>query len=55
MKAGIVFHPSSPYAAICADVMLVNPPGVVGQHVHEIPEPTGNASSLKEISIGNEN
>ena len=36
MKAGIVFHPSSPYHAVCADVMLVNPPGVVGQHTHTI-------------------
>ena len=55
MKAGIMFHPKSPYYAVCADVVLVNPPGVVGQHVHEIPEPTGDASVLKEISIGNEN
>ena len=55
MKAGIMFHPKSPYYAVCADVVLVNPPGVVGQHVHEIPEPTGDASTLKEISIGNEN
>ena len=36
MKEGIVFHPSSPYHAVCADVMLVNPPGVVGQHTHTI-------------------
>ena len=36
MKAGIVFHPSSPYHAVCADVMLINPPGVVGQHTHSI-------------------
>ena len=53
MKSGIMFHPKSPYHKVCADVVLVNPPGVVGQHKHEIP--TGNASSLKEISIGNEN
>ena len=55
MKAGIMFHPKSPYYAVCADVVLVNPPGVVGQHVHKIPEPTGDASTLKETSIGNEN
>ena len=36
MKAGITFHPKSPYAAVCADVVLVNPPGVVGQHTHSI-------------------
>ena len=53
MKAGIMFHPQSPYHKVCADVVLVNPPGVVGQHKHEIP--IGDASSLKEISIGNAN
>ena len=36
MKAGIMFHPKSPYHAVCADVVLVNPPGVVGQHTHSI-------------------
>ena len=36
MKAGIMFHPQSPYAKVCADVMLVNPPGVVAQHSHEL-------------------
>ena len=59
-KAGIVFHPKSPYHSVCADVMLVNPVGVVAPHNHQItpkPEkvtivPNGNASSLKPISIG---
>ena len=55
MKAGIMFHPKSPYYKVCADVVLVNPPGVVGQHQHEIPAPTGDASNLQTISIGNEN
>jgi hypothetical protein len=56
MKAGVMFHPKSPYHAVCADVMLVNPPGVVQQHTHEIstkPPVSSNASALKEISIGN--
>ena len=64
MKAGIMFHPKSPYHAVCADVVLVNPPGVVGQHTHSIPKNeqrgvsfnfNGNddASVLNEISIGN--
>jgi hypothetical protein len=64
MKAGIMFHPKSPYHAVCADVVLVNPPGVVGQHTHSIPKNeqrgvsfnfNGNddASVLKEVSIGN--
>ena len=58
MKSGIMFHPKSPYYAVCADVVLVNPPGVVGEHTHKIepnlppPLPTGDASVLKEVSIG---
>ena len=51
-KAGIVFHPNSPYYAVCADVMLINPPVVVAEHNHKITA-NGNASDLKEISIGN--
>ena len=31
-----MFHPNSPFHAVCADVVLVNPPGVVQQHTHEI-------------------
>ena len=56
MKAGVMFHPQSPYYAVCADVVLVNPPGVVAEHTHKldtIPVPTNDASVLKEISIGN--
>ncbi len=37
MKEGIMFHPDSPYASICADVVLVNPPGVLPPHTHSIP------------------
>ena len=36
MKAGIMFHPKSPYYKVCADVVLVNPPGVVAEHNHTI-------------------
>ena len=36
MKDGVMFHPNSPYASICADVVLVNPPGVVAPHTHKI-------------------
>jgi len=56
MKAGIMFHKNSPYFAVCADVVLVNPPGTLPQHSHSIqtkPIPNGDASSLKTISIGN--
>ena len=53
MKAGIVFHPKSPYHSVCADVMLINPPGVVGKHNHKItPNPKGEAKDLKTVSIG---
>ena len=54
-----MFHQKSPYYAVCADVVLVNPPGVVAEHNHTIEHkplpttlPTGDASTLKEISIG---
>jgi len=53
MKAGIVFHPKSPYHSVCADVMLINPPGVVGKHNHKItPNPKGKSEDLKTVSIG---
>ena len=55
MKAGVMFHPKSPYYAVCADVVLVNPPGVVEQHTHEISTKapiTNDASVIKTISIG---
>ena len=42
-KQGIVFHPKSPYYSVCADVMLINPPGVVGEHNHSI--------SSKEVNL----
>ena len=37
MKEGVMFHPDSPYSAICADVVLTNPPGIVPPHTHSIP------------------
>ena len=60
MKAGIMFHPNSQYAKVCADVMLVNPPGVVGQHTHSLESITptvevkanGTAEDLGTFSIG---
>ena len=44
MKAGILFHPKSPYHKVCADVILVNPPGVVAPHVHSIPSASRQTS-----------
>ncbi len=41
MKAGIIFRPGTMYSVICADVMLINPAGVVAQHTHGLqPQPT---------------
>jgi arylamine N-acetyltransferase len=39
MKDGIMFHPSSPYRKICADVVLTNPPGTLPPHTHPITYP----------------
>jgi len=50
-KQGIVFHPKSPYFSVCADVMLINQPNVVGPHVHNIPT-SSSASSLEDLSVG---
>ena len=36
MQAGIMFHPKSPYYAVCADVMLVQPPNVIVPHQHSL-------------------
>ena len=44
-QKGIVFHPKSPYYSVCADVMLINPPGVVGEHTHSITSKEVNLSS----------
>ena len=35
-KSGIMFHPKSPYYSVCADVMLVQPAGVVVPHMHSL-------------------
>ena len=64
-KAGIMFHPKSPYFSVCADVMLVQPAGVVTPHMHSLgtneikEEPpkeikaNGTAEDLGTFSIGN--
>ena len=60
IKAGIMFHPKSPYYSVCADVVVTNPGGQLLPHEHVIPQPEWNkpktkvstdASVLKEISI----
>jgi len=44
IKAGIMFRPGTQYAAICQDVMVTNPGGVIPQHVHSIPSPSVSES-----------
>jgi len=59
MKAGIMFHPKSPYAVICADVVVTTPAGQLIPHNHSIPRPnpldkpviSGDATSLGSFSI----
>ena len=55
MKEGIMFHKNSPYFKVCADVVLVNPPGTLPDHTHTITPnpPSGKSKDLKTISIGN--
>ena len=63
MKAGIIFKPGTEYAKVCADVILINPPGVVANHTHTItPNPppvkieaNGTASDLKTFEIKTQN
>ncbi len=49
LKSGIRFHPKSRSAIICSDVMLINPPGIVGPHQHTI-SPSSSDSSSKEVT-----
>jgi len=52
MKAGIMFHPRSPYASICADVVVTNPPGTLTPHSHEFPRPTFKEDNTENNSNG---
>jgi len=49
-KAGIFFHPASPYHAICADVVVTSPGGQILPHEHQIPQPTWTRPSSQESS-----
>jgi len=51
MKAGIMFHPNSPYASICADVVVTAPGGQIIPHEHQIPQPNWTSpSSSTEVN-----
>ena len=61
-KAGVMFHPKSPYHSVCADVMLVQPAGVVVPHMHSLSsnvpqevKANGTAEDLGTFSIGDVN
>ena len=45
LKQGVMFHPDSPYRGICADVVLVNPPGTLPPHTHSIPTSAKSADT----------
>ena len=50
IKAGIMFHPRSPYHKVCADVVVTNPGGVIPPHVHTISSPKPSSNSVKPPS-----
>ena len=50
-QKGIIFHPKSPYHAICADVVANTQILQSTPHKHSIP--SKDSSLLKEVSIGN--
>ena len=53
MKAGIMFHPKSPYHSVCADVVVVTPPGKILPHSHDLPQltfPSGDEQLLQQHS-----
>ena len=56
-KAGIMFHPASPYHAVCADVMVTSPGGKILPHEHQIPlpqwkQPTSSSLEASPSSLG---
>ena len=47
LKAGIRFHPRSPYYSVCADVVVDNV-NYIKPHVHTIPSPSTSESRVSE-------
>ena len=50
-KSGIFFHPKSPYASVCADVVVTNPGGQLHPHSHDLPKPSFESSSESSSSV----
>ena len=53
-KAGIFFHPASPYASVCADVVVTNPGGKITPHSHTLPQPNFEDPSSDSSSVSQE-
>ena len=51
-KAGIMFHPKSPYYSICADVVVTAPGGKIMPHEHQIPQPSWTKPTSSQPSSG---
>ena len=51
MQKGIMFHPKSPYAAICADVVVSTPPGTIIPHSHTLARPTFQEDTTSSSEI----
>ena len=53
-KAGIFFHPASPYLSVCADVVVTAAGGQIIPHEHQLPQPQWTkptSSSLQSSSV----
>ena len=52
-KAGIFFHPASPYHSVCADVVVTAAGGQIIPHEHQLPQPqwTQPTSSSESSSV----
>jgi hypothetical protein len=49
LKAGIQFHPKSPYYSVCADVVVNNPPGHKHPHYHKIPSVSSSSETQNAV------
>jgi len=48
-QAGIMFHPKSPYASICADVVVTKPgPNILPDHTHQLSNTSTSSQSSEE-------
>ena len=55
MQKGIMFHPKSPYASICADVMVTQArPGSLPDHTHQLNNTTSSPSEPSSESVSPE-